>query len=101
MKCACCICGWSRDLPEDLRDWAHVGDREIDIYPVTNAGKPHAEIQAFICAKCLRSANSMRLHIKALASKVNVTKHALERFLERQEGERISSESAANQRSSR
>jgi hypothetical protein len=94
MECVCRICGWKRDLPEDVRDWASVPDRNIDIYPVTEGGKPHGVIQGFLCAKCLRNASSMRLHVKAVQSKVRVTTHALDRFLERQEGERISSEAA-------
>lgn len=93
MECCCCVCGYSKSgMPADseTRGITAYGD----IYSVTHNGKPSGKLLAHICARCLRRANEMRGHVKSILSNVQVSRHALDRFLERQAGERISSESA-------
>jgi hypothetical protein len=65
---------------------------EPQMYPVTENGRPDGKVRGFLCARCLRDANSMRDHIKAIMGGVRVSHHAVERYGERFKGERISEE---------
>ncbi len=94
MGCSCAVCGYERPLPTDFNEWPPLVGTTVDIYLVTKRGKPDGEMLGFICAKCLRDANSMRIHIKSLLRRVRVTHHAVERFLSRLGGEAIEEESA-------
>jgi hypothetical protein len=64
------------------------------LYPVTFYGKPNNPIRGFICARCLGEANKMREYLKSQLQNVQVSKHAIDRYLERQKGERVSDEAA-------
>jgi outer membrane protein assembly factor BamA len=90
----CGICNYTRDLPDDYNLWPRVVQGSIDIYPVTPFGKPTQPPIGFICALCLRAANSMRIYIKSIVQGVNVTQHAIKRFLERRAGEKMTEETA-------
>lgn len=94
MPCVCCVCGWTRPLPEDVNLWPQVCGGSTDIYPITQNGRLDGQVQGFICARCLRNANEARSHVKALLSDVRVSRHAFDRFIERQEGEKITAEAA-------
>lgn len=63
--------------------WPDIPNIETELYPVTRGGKPNKELLNFICARCLRDANNMRVFIKTLMRGVVVTKHAINRFIER------------------
>jgi hypothetical protein len=65
-----------------------------EIYPITVSGKPNKDIRGYICARCLHSANSMRIYIKSIIQGIIITNHALERFLERRSGEHMTEEAA-------
>jgi hypothetical protein len=64
------------------------------LYPLTFNGQPTGKIRGFICARCLKVANKMRHYFKSQEQNVQVSKHAIDRYLERQKGERISEEAA-------
>jgi hypothetical protein len=93
MICKCALCGFSRDLPDDVRDWPSTVEGAPGIYPVTSTGAASSRLVGHICAKCLHSGNRMRGHVKALYADVHVTKHALERFDERNPGDAMNDES--------
>jgi hypothetical protein len=90
----CKICGWSKDLPEKIKDWPKNKNGTTDLYPVCRAGKLHTEVNGYVCARCLSDANESRLNLKALLSEMKVSLHAVERFVERQEGDRITRDAA-------
>jgi len=83
MSIHCAICGYAKEITEDFRQWPLIGDAVVDIYPVTRRGRPSGEVRGFICASCLQSAKSMRLHVKSLMEGIRVTDHALERYISR------------------
>lgn len=87
MAVVCAICSRARDLPDDYTLWPRIAQSTLDIYPVTPSGRPTQPAQAYVCARCLRSANSMRIHIKSIIEGVKVTQHAVKRFVERKPGE--------------
>jgi hypothetical protein len=82
MPCKCAICGYEKGITEDFMKWSDIPGLKTEFYPVTR-GKPNAELLNFICARCLRDANAMKVFIKTLMSGVVVTKHAINRFNER------------------
>lgn len=87
MAVVCAICSRARDLPDDYTLWPRIAQSTLDFYPVTPSGKPTQPAKAYVCARCLRCANSMRIHIKAVLRGVKVTEHAVKRFVERKSGE--------------
>jgi len=91
---ACQFCGWSKALPCAVSDWPQVLRDATDLYPVCKGGKLKQEPLGYICARCLRYANDSKFNLKALLSDIRVAVHAIDRFVERQEGERISRDSA-------
>lgn len=93
MPCVCKICGWSADLPEDYKQWPDKTDN-AGVYPITRAGVPAGEMLGFICARCLRAANSMRVHIKATLARIKVGPTALRRFVNGQRNVRMDDASA-------
>ncbi len=64
------------------------------LYPVRSSGKPTGRLRGHICARCLEEANKVRHYLKSRNQNIEVSKHAIERYLERFEGERPSEESA-------
>ena len=92
--CACNICGWSKELPASVLDWPSALTGPADLYPVTISGKLDQQVRGYICAKCLRAASEARLNLKALVSDMRVSVHAVDRFMERQEGEYITRDAA-------
>jgi len=89
----CTLCGITSEAVHGSPNDSSI-KKTISIYPVTANGKPNAFLRGFICGRCLQEAITMRLHVKSQQRKIQVTKHAVERFLERQNGERISEEAA-------
>lgn len=87
MSVVCAICSCARDLPDDYTLWPRMVQSSLDIYPVTPSGKPTQPSKAYVCARCLRSANSMRIYLKSTIQGVKVTQHAVQRFVERQSGD--------------
>ena len=87
MPIQCAICNSTRDLPEDFNEWPQELGKSLDIWPVTDDGKPTSRIRGYICSYCLSAANSMCFHVRSLMHGVIVTNHAIDRFLERQRGE--------------
>jgi len=83
MPCKCAICGYEKGITEDFMKWPDIPGLKTEFYPVTRGGKPNTELLNFICARCLQDANNMRVFIKTLMSGVVVTKHAINRFIER------------------
>jgi hypothetical protein len=88
----CDICDFSKakaqldvELAPDSREF----------YPITHNGKPSGRLLKTICSYCLGRANEMRKLKKAQQSNATISRHALERFLERQKGERMSEETAS------
>ena len=94
MPPTCAICNWTRPFPDDFTLWPHEVQEPIDIYPITEYGKPTRRLKGYICARCLHDANDMRIYIKSIMTGVNVTKHAIDRFLERRKGENMTEETA-------
>jgi hypothetical protein len=83
MSCICKLCGFEKGLTEDYTKWMGLVGLDAPLYPVTKNGQPGGTLHGFICARCLKSANSMRIFIKALVSGVQVTRHAIDRFIQR------------------
>ncbi len=94
MSVKCSICNHAFELPDDYTLWPSVVKNPVEIYPVTVSGKPNKSIKGYICARCLHSANSMRIYIKSTLQGIIITNHALERFLERRSGDRLTNEAA-------
>lgn len=92
--CACNICGYSKELPEKVLDWPGALSGPADLYPVPPSGKLDQQARGYICAKCLGAATEARLNLKALVSGMRVSVHAVERFMERQEGEHVTRDAA-------
>ena len=89
MGCQCGICGWEKEITDNFLLWPKLMGASTVIYPVTRGGRPNNEVRGFICAKCLREANSMRVFIKSLFSNIQITKHAIDRYLERCVGSQV------------
>lgn len=87
MSVVCAICHCARDLPDDYTLWPRIVQSTLDIYPVTPSGKPTQPAKAYICARCLRCANSMRINLKSVIQGVKVSQHAVKRFVERKSGD--------------
>ena len=83
MPCKCSICGYEKGITEDFSKWPDIPGFNAELYPVTKDGKPTGEVLNFICARCLRHANTMRVFVKTMMSGVQVTDHAVGRFIER------------------
>ena len=94
MSINCSVCNRKSKLPEDHQLWSSLDGVHVDIYPVTVSGKPDKKTLGFICSSCLRYANSMRNNIKAQVAGVQISNHAVERFLERYNGPPMSDQSA-------
>ena len=94
MPPTCAICNYTRNLPDDFTRWPDVIQGPIDIYPITEHGKPTRRIKGYICARCLHDATATRIYIKSIIQGIKVTQHAVDRFLERTSGEHISEETA-------
>ena len=90
----CAICNWIRPFPDDFTLWPQEVQEHIDIYPITEYGKPTRRLKGYICARCLHEANEMRIYIKSIMQGVQVTKHAIDRFMERHAGEHMSDETS-------
>lgn len=90
MLCKCSVCGFKSDLPSGLfsNDAAPIPG-PIEMYPITSNGKLNGWVAGFICARCLRQANDMRIAVKSRQQNVQITQHAVDRFLERQVGEQV------------
>jgi hypothetical protein len=58
----CLICGWEQNILEDYstRSQAVV---KPQIYPITDTGTPAGKVIAFVCKRCLNSANRVRQHL--------------------------------------
>ncbi len=90
---SCSVCGSASEVtggPSDASSRATA----VSLYPVTANGKPNGYVKGYICASCLHEANEARLCIKSGQADVGVTKHALDRYLEREKGQRIPEEAA-------
>jgi len=83
MPCKCAICGYQKGVTEDFMKWPDIPGLKTELYPVTKSGKPETELLNFICARCLRNANAMRVFMKTLMSGVIVTDHAISRVIKR------------------
>ena len=83
MTCKCAICGYSKGITDDFNKWPDIPGLQTMFYPVTKGGKPDSEVLNFICARCLRSANAMRVFVKTLMSGVIISEHAVLRYIER------------------
>ena len=83
MPCKCAICGYEKAVTEDFFKWSDIPGLTTEFYPVTKGGKPTGEVLNFICARCLQHANIMRVFVKTMMSGVQVTDHAVSRFIER------------------
>ncbi len=94
MSCVCAICGFRKDITPEFKQWPLIMGKSSEIYPITKNGNPNRELKGYICAKCLREASKMRVYIKDLLSGIKVTKHAVERFLLRNPGEKMDKETA-------
>ena len=92
MSC-CSICGFAGDILSTSSD-ASLAKSAAWLYPIRTNGKPSGHLRGFIGPRCLHEANMGRDHVKSLQADVRVSKHALDRFIERDPGERMS-ESAA------
>ena len=92
MAVVCTLCGWSKEIPSDFTHWRELNVR-AEFYPITSNGDPDGEMNGFICARCLRNANKMRIQIKASLSGLRITNHAYDRFRQRLEGERMNDDS--------
>jgi hypothetical protein len=69
-------------------------ERQVGIYPVTRNGNPEGELLGFICSSCLKSSEKMRIYIKSKMSGIEVTQHAVHRYLNRNDGEPVSEKAA-------
>lgn len=94
MPVFCAICGFSRSLPEDWTEWPKILGTSSDIYPITKGGKLDGEVKGFICARCLGEAKRMRTNLQMILKGVTVTKHAIDRFIERSKGHSVTPEAA-------
>ena len=94
MSIKCSICNYKYELPDDYTLWPSMINAPAEIYPITVLGKPNKPIKGYICARCLRAANSMRIYIKSIVQGIIITSHAVERFLERYSGEHMTEEAA-------
>jgi len=83
MPCKCAICGYEKAVTKDFLKWRDIPGLTTEFYPVTKGGKPTNEVLNFICARCLKHANTMRVFVKTMMSGIQVTDHAVSRFLER------------------
>jgi len=83
MACKCAVCGTEREIPEDFMKWPEIPGFKLDIYPITENAKPTGKILSFVCARCLRKANKMRTLMKGIMSGVEVSDHAVSRYIER------------------
>jgi hypothetical protein len=83
MTCKCAICGYERGITDDFTKWPDIPSLQVVLYPVTKGGKPDSEVLNFICARCLKNANTMRVYVKTLMSGVMVSDHAVLRYIER------------------
>ncbi|HUQ72183.1 MAG TPA: hypothetical protein VM165_21835 [Planctomycetaceae bacterium] len=90
----CQFCGWTPNLPEKLSDWAKVIDGPPEFYPVCKSGKLSQKPLGYMCARCLNSANDSKANLKAILSNIRVAAHAIDRYVERQKGERLAREAA-------
>jgi hypothetical protein len=87
MPCKCAICGYEKEITDDFTKWPEIPGLRAEFYPVTKGGKPNAEVLSFICARCLKNANTMRIFVKTMMSGVQVSDHAVQRFIERTNAE--------------
>lgn len=94
MSIQCGICSYHANLSQDYSEWEHNNPQNSTFYPITKNGKPGSELVGFICARCLSRANMMRVFIKSRNAMIRVSKHAIERFLERDPSNDMSEESA-------
>ena len=83
VPCKCAICGYENGITDDFTKWPDIPGLHTVFYPVTKDGKPTGEVLNLICARCLGNANTMRLFVKAMMSGVQITDHAVSRFIER------------------
>jgi len=83
MPCKCAICGYEKGITDEFTKWPAIPGLRAELYPVTKGGKPTAKVLNFICARCLKNANTMRVFVKTMMSGVQVSDHALHRFIER------------------
>lgn len=94
MPPTCAICNYTRTLSDDFTLWPTEVQGPVDIYPVTAFGKPTKPLIGYICARCLKSANAMRIYMKSIIQGIKVTQHAVDRFMERHTGEHMTEEAA-------
>jgi hypothetical protein len=83
MLCKCAVCGYQKAITEDYTKWPYIPGFRPELYPVTRNGRPDGQLQGFICARCLKSANSMRVFIRTIMTGAQVTDHAVSRYIER------------------
>ena len=83
MPCKCAICGYEKGLTEDFSKWPEIPNLRPELYPVTKRGKPSGDVLNFICARCLHDANTMRVFVKTMMSGIQITDHAVIRFIAR------------------
>jgi len=70
-------------ITKDFTRWPDIPGMRAGLYPVTRNGRPDGQLNGFICSRCLKNANSMRVFIKTIMAGVQVTDHAALRFIER------------------
>jgi hypothetical protein len=92
MSC-CSICGFAGDTLSTSSN-ASLEKSATWLYPIRTNGKPSGYLRGFICPRCLHEANKGRDHVKSLQADVCVSRHALDRFIERDPGERTSEDAA-------
>lgn len=82
MSCKCSICGYESDVPLNYKDWFSLSDLHIDIYPITQKGEMDDNVINFICAKCLRNANKMKVMIKLMRDKIAISDSLVNNFMD-------------------
>ena len=80
MLYTCAFCGHGWELPKRIDHWPQATPG-VEIYPVTDDGKPDGDLRGYICARCLGMATSMRVYM--LMASFVITEHALQRFISR------------------
>ncbi|MBU2964926.1 hypothetical protein Q4508_15235 [Amphritea sp. 2_MG-2023] len=83
MPCHCKICGFEKPVTSNFKRWPGIPGFKLDFYPVTQRGLPDGEVMGFICSRCLQSANKMRSYTKGMMLGVEVSRHAVNRYIER------------------
>jgi hypothetical protein len=94
MSCTCSVCKRTVEVTTDFSSWPQVLKKQVGFYPITRHGNPQGELLGFICTSCFKAASKMQIYIKSIMSGIEVSEHAVTRYLERNDGEPISENAA-------